>query len=150
MSFFDFVSRPLYGDFFRAQGYIGDLQTTELSCGDWLVCFPASFRLITCPFRSMVAQVCSRQMRCPCICAGGPPADPLFVALAPGTTLTSHPITPPTRTQLTSCSWLYLIFFNGLWVVFPIWILWEAYCALSAAMSQTEMVDLVNYLKKDD
>ncbi|KAF2821417.1 Emopamil-binding protein [Ophiobolus disseminans] len=46
--------------------------------------------------------------------------------------------------------WLYLIFFNGLWVVFPLWILWEAYSAMSSAMSQTEMVDLVNYLKKDD
>jgi hypothetical protein len=51
---------------------------------------------------------------------------------------------------LTTLSWLYLIFFNGLWVVFPIWILWEAYRAMSSAMSQTEMVDLVNYLKKDD
>jgi Sec-independent protein secretion pathway component TatC len=47
-------------------------------------------------------------------------------------------------------SWLYLAFFNGLWVVFPLWILWEAYRALSSAMSQAEMVDLVNYLKKDD
>ncbi|OAK97090.1 Emopamil-binding protein [Phaeosphaeriaceae sp. SRC1lsM3a] len=46
--------------------------------------------------------------------------------------------------------WLYLIFFNGLWVVFPLWILWEAYAAMSSAMSQTEMVDLVNYLKKDE
>jgi len=46
--------------------------------------------------------------------------------------------------------WLYLIFFNGLWVVFPVWILCEAYWAMSSAMSQTEMVDLVNYLKKDD
>jgi hypothetical protein len=47
-------------------------------------------------------------------------------------------------------SWLYLVFFNGLWVVFPAWILWEAYSAMSSAMSQAEMVDLVNYLKKDD
>ncbi|KAH7076175.1 Emopamil-binding protein [Paraphoma chrysanthemicola] len=46
--------------------------------------------------------------------------------------------------------WLYLFFFNGLWIVFPVWILWEAYAAMSAAMSQAEMVDLVNYLKKDD
>ncbi|KAF2678168.1 Emopamil-binding protein [Lentithecium fluviatile CBS 122367] len=46
--------------------------------------------------------------------------------------------------------WLYLVFFNGLWVVFPVWILYEAYKALSSAMSQAEMVDLVNYLKKDD
>ncbi|KAF2875093.1 Emopamil-binding protein [Massariosphaeria phaeospora] len=46
--------------------------------------------------------------------------------------------------------WLYLVFFNGLWVVFPLWILYEAYAAMSSAMSQAEMVDLVNYLKKDD
>ncbi|KAL6704835.1 hypothetical protein ACN47E_007518 [Coniothyrium glycines] len=46
--------------------------------------------------------------------------------------------------------WLYLIFFNGLWVVFPVWILWEAYQAISSAMSQAEMVDLINYLKKED
>ncbi|KAH8704571.1 Emopamil-binding protein [Phaeosphaeriaceae sp. PMI808] len=46
--------------------------------------------------------------------------------------------------------WLYLIFFNGLWVIFPAWVLWEAYCAMSSAVSQAEMVDLVNYLKKDD
>ncbi|KAF1961585.1 Emopamil-binding protein [Byssothecium circinans] len=46
--------------------------------------------------------------------------------------------------------WLYLVFFNGLWVVFPLWILYEAYQAMGSAMSQTEMVDLVNYLKKDD
>ncbi|KAF2015400.1 Emopamil-binding protein [Aaosphaeria arxii CBS 175.79] len=45
--------------------------------------------------------------------------------------------------------WLYLAFFNGLWVVFPLWILWEAYRAMGSAMSQAEMVDLVNYLKKD-
>ncbi|KAF2107178.1 Emopamil-binding protein [Lophiotrema nucula] len=46
--------------------------------------------------------------------------------------------------------WVYLTFFNGLWVIFPLWILWEAYRAMSSAMSQAEMVDLVNYLKKDD
>ncbi|KAF2248473.1 Emopamil-binding protein [Trematosphaeria pertusa] len=46
--------------------------------------------------------------------------------------------------------WLYLFFFNMLWVVFPLWILYEAYKAMSSAMSQAEMVDLVNYLKKDD
>jgi hypothetical protein len=46
--------------------------------------------------------------------------------------------------------WVYLVFFNGLWVVFPLWILYEAYKAMSSAMSQAEMVDLVNYLKKDD
>jgi len=43
-----------------------------------------------------------------------------------------------------------LLFFNGLWVVFPGWILWEAYRAISAGMSQAEMVDLVNYLGKKD
>ncbi|KAF2003158.1 Emopamil-binding protein [Amniculicola lignicola CBS 123094] len=46
--------------------------------------------------------------------------------------------------------WLYLAFFNGLWVVIPLWILVESYWAMSSAMSQAEMVDLVNYLKKDD
>ncbi|KAF2795603.1 Emopamil-binding protein [Melanomma pulvis-pyrius CBS 109.77] len=46
--------------------------------------------------------------------------------------------------------WVYLTFFNMLWVFFPLWILWEAYRAMSSAMSQAEMVDLVNYLKKDD
>jgi hypothetical protein len=52
--------------------------------------------------------------------------------------------------KLTDARWLYLTFFNGLWVVIPLWILWEAYRAMSSAMSQAEMVDLVNYLKKDD
>ncbi|KAF2751460.1 Emopamil-binding protein [Sporormia fimetaria CBS 119925] len=47
-------------------------------------------------------------------------------------------------------TWLYLAFFNGLWVVFPLWILWESYAALSSAMSQAEMIDLVKYLKKDE
>ena len=46
-------------------------------------------------------------------------------------------------------SWLYLVFFNGLWVVFPLWILVEGYNTLSAAMTQAEMVEIVNYLKKD-
>ena len=59
-------------------------------------------------------------------------------------------ITQGTKTTNSLISWLYLIFFNGLWVVFPVWILWEAYQAMSSAMSQAEMVDLVNYLKKDD
>ncbi|KAF2638595.1 Emopamil-binding protein [Massarina eburnea CBS 473.64] len=45
--------------------------------------------------------------------------------------------------------WLYLTFFNGLWVVFPLWIMYEAYQAMSSAMSQAEMVDLVNYLRKE-
>jgi len=45
---------------------------------------------------------------------------------------------------------VYLALFNGLWVVFPLWILWEAYSAMSQAMSQAEMIDLVNYLKKED
>lgn len=45
-------------------------------------------------------------------------------------------------------SWLYLVTFNGLWVAFPVWILWEGYRAMSSAMSQAEMVDLVNYLGK--
>lgn len=52
--------------------------------------------------------------------------------------------------KLINARWLYLTFFNGLWVIFPLWILWEAYRAMSSAMSQAEMVDLVNYLKKDD
>lgn len=63
------------------------------------------------------------------------------------------PSFPGKRTELTDrrdARWLYLTFFNGLWVVFPLWILWEAYRAMSSAMSQAEMVDLVNYLKKDD
>jgi len=48
-------------------------------------------------------------------------------------------------------TYLYLAFFNGLWVVIPLWILYEAYQAMSSAMSQAEVVDLVNYLpKKDD
>jgi hypothetical protein len=56
--------------------------------------------------------------------------------------------TLPSNTSLYR--YLYLAFFNGLWVVFPLWILYEAYQALNAAMSQAEMVDLVNYLKKAD
>ena len=67
---------------------------------------------------------------------------------------TSATLAPPDTIAyehlLISISWLHLVFFNGLWVVFPIWILWEAYRAMSSAMSQAEMVDLVNYLKKDD
>lgn len=94
-------------------------------------------------------------MRWPCISGR---ADPLLIS-------TVHTATPPQST-ISQCRdnvsihewddanqntrWLYLFFFNGLWVVFPVWILYEAYAAMSSAMSQTEMVDLVNYLKKDD
>ncbi|KAF2200901.1 Emopamil-binding protein [Delitschia confertaspora ATCC 74209] len=46
--------------------------------------------------------------------------------------------------------WVYLTLFNGLWVIFPLWILYEGYQAISSAMTQAEMVDLVQYLKKDD
>ncbi|PVI06357.1 Emopamil-binding protein [Periconia macrospinosa] len=46
--------------------------------------------------------------------------------------------------------WLYLVFFNGLWVVFPLWILYEGYSAMTSAMSHAEMVDLVKYLKKGE
>ncbi|KAF2497332.1 Emopamil-binding protein [Lophium mytilinum] len=47
--------------------------------------------------------------------------------------------------------WVYLFFFNTLWVWFPLWVLYESYTAINGAMSQAEMVDLVNYLgKKDD
>ncbi|KAL5115370.1 hypothetical protein ACEQ8H_006746 [Pleosporales sp. CAS-2024a] len=45
--------------------------------------------------------------------------------------------------------WLYLIFFNGLWVVFPLWILWEAYRAMSSAMSPVEVADLIFHAKED-
>jgi hypothetical protein len=58
--------------------------------------------------------------------------------------------TPGIVAKLIDARWLYLTFFNGLWVILPLWILWEAYRAMSSAMSQAEMVDLVNYLKKDD
>jgi len=30
--------------------------------------------------------------------------------------------------------WLYLAFFNGLWVVLPVYILYEVYGSLSASM----------------
>jgi hypothetical protein len=46
--------------------------------------------------------------------------------------------------------WLYLTLFNGLWVVIPLWVLYEAYKTLNSSISQAEMVDLVHYLKKDD
>jgi hypothetical protein len=42
------------------------------------------------------------------------------------------------------------VFFNGLWVVFPLWILFEAYRAMSSAMSPAEVVDVINFVKKDD
>ena len=29
------------------------------------------------------------------------------------------------------CSWLYLVFFNGLWVIIPLWFLYEAYQAMA-------------------
>ncbi|OCK99118.1 Emopamil-binding protein, partial [Cenococcum geophilum 1.58] len=44
--------------------------------------------------------------------------------------------------------WVYLVFFNTLWVWFPLWVLYESYKAINSAMSQAEMVDLVNYLGK--
>ena len=55
---------------------------------------------------------------------------------------------PALTHRLAACSWLYLALFNLLWVVFPLWVLYEAYQALGAAMTQAEMVDLVKYLKK--
>jgi hypothetical protein len=73
--------------------------------------------------------------------------DPLFITRPHRN---SHNSTNKTNIVLTDLSWLYLAFFNGLWVVFPLWILWEAYRAMSSAMSQAEMVDLVNYIKKDE
>jgi len=31
--------------------------------------------------------------------------------------------------------WLYLFFFNTLWVWFPLWIMWEAYAAIGNAFT---------------
>jgi hypothetical protein len=76
--------------------------------------------------------------------------DPLFITRPHRN---SYHNTNKTNTILTKFRWLYLAFFNGLWVIFPLWILWEAYRAMSSAMSQAEMVDLVNYatnIKKDE
>lgn len=91
-------------------------------------------------------------MRCPCINTDGPPGDPQARPAFRLISTIGKPLSRllPRKALLTLLRWLYLAFFNGLWVVFPAWILYEAYQALGAAMSQAEMVDIVHYLKKDD
>ncbi|KAF2085231.1 Emopamil-binding protein [Saccharata proteae CBS 121410] len=44
--------------------------------------------------------------------------------------------------------WVYLVFFNTLWVWFPLWILYEAYNGITTALSQKEVVNVINYLEK--
>ena len=58
--------------------------------------------------------------------------------------ITSPSVNPSANFQPTAID----VWVNGLWVVIPLWILWEAYRAISVGMSQAEMVDLVNYLGK--
>jgi hypothetical protein len=116
----------------------------------------------------VLAPVLFLSMCWPCICAGGRMRHLPWTHISsldyPNTTscrphfrstdiITSNRLSVSLQSgqrKLTISSWLYLFFFNGLWVVVPAWILYEAYRAMSSAMSQAEMVDLVNYLKKDD
>ena len=49
--------------------------------------------------------------------------------------------------------WVYLVFFNGLWVVFPAWVLWVAYGEIRGAFHQraeveAEVVGGVGMMKK--
>jgi len=37
--------------------------------------------------------------------------------------------------------WLYLAFFNGLWVVIPVWLLWEAYWNMVPAVEMRQEVE---------
>ncbi|KAF2763550.1 Emopamil-binding protein [Pseudovirgaria hyperparasitica] len=47
--------------------------------------------------------------------------------------------------------WVYLTFFNMLWVVLPVWILVEAYRFITAGLfSKEEMVELMEYIPKKD
>lgn len=48
----------------------------------------------------------------------------------------------------SSCRWVYLFFFNTLWVWFPLWILYEAYTGITSALSQKEVVNVISYLEK--
>ncbi|EOD50273.1 putative ebp domain protein [Neofusicoccum parvum UCRNP2] len=44
--------------------------------------------------------------------------------------------------------WVYLFFFNMLWVWFPLWIMYEAYKGITSALSQKEVVNVISYLEK--
>ncbi|KAF2144255.1 uncharacterized protein K452DRAFT_285500 [Aplosporella prunicola CBS 121167] len=44
--------------------------------------------------------------------------------------------------------WVYLFFFNTLWVWFPLWIAYESYKGITSAMSQREVLNVINYLEK--
>lgn len=46
------------------------------------------------------------------------------------------------------CRWVYLFFFNTLWVWFPLWIMYEAYKGITSALSQKEVVNVISYLEK--
>jgi hypothetical protein len=50
--------------------------------------------------------------------------------------------------ELTGIRWLYLIFFNGLWVVIPGWLLWEAYWEMVPAVEMMQAIDVTEDEKK--
>lgn len=44
--------------------------------------------------------------------------------------------------------WVYLFFFNTLWVWLPLWIMYEAYQGITSSLSQKEVVNVISYLEK--
>ncbi|OMP83528.1 Emopamil-binding protein-like [Diplodia seriata] len=44
--------------------------------------------------------------------------------------------------------WVYLFFFNTLWVWLPLWIMYEAYKGITSSLSQKEVVNVISYLEK--
>lgn len=44
------------------------------------------------------------------------------------------------RVLIVSCRWVYLFFFNSLWVWIPLWLLYEAYCTILPALKLQTMV----------
>ena len=45
-------------------------------------------------------------------------------------------------------SWVYLVFFNVLWVFFPLWVLYESYCSLTGASPVENVVHKVQEARK--
>ncbi|KAK4056158.1 hypothetical protein OIO90_002889 [Microbotryomycetes sp. JL221] len=45
------------------------------------------------------------------------------------------------RTDNFMHKWIYLAFFNGLWVIIPLWLLWDSWGKISTALRATSVVE---------
>jgi len=67
-----------------------------------------------------------------CINVGASSIYPIDIAVTPqnGNRCSAY-------ANVAYCRWVYLVFFNTLWVWIPLWILYEAYFAITAALTST-------------